>query len=350
MLKRAFYFFMKNYMAVVKYFYFGKVELVGMEKIPIGKPIIYSCNHQNAFMDALLIGSISPVKITSLTRSDVFGSHAGMWFMTALQMQPIYRMRDGIQQLEKNDEVFENVRNKLKEKEGVLIFSEGNHGNEYFLRPLSKGSSRMALESQEQMEDLDIQVVPVGINYFHHQRPFHKLTVCFGDPIKVHDYWDTYQEHPAKGINQLKTRITEGMKKCLLIPEESEDYIDKRGMINRKNEKISFPELRESIGKNQSQGMSPENPFVKKLGVLLGVFNFLPLLILQFVLKGIKDVVFFGSLKWVTALFLFPLWWLILFLVVSQFYGLSMAIGALVQAVVLLFVRQWLIRMSNVRH
>ena len=56
-LKLAFYYFMKYYMQVFIRLFFGRVELVGMKKIPVGKPIIYSCNHQNAFMDALIIGA-----------------------------------------------------------------------------------------------------------------------------------------------------------------------------------------------------------------------------------------------------------------------------------------------------
>lgn len=350
MLKSVFYIFMKNYMAVVKYLFFGRVEIVGREKIPVGKPIIYSSNHQNAFMDALLVGSISPIRITSLTRSDVFGNHAGMWFMTALQMEPIYRMQDGIKLLEKNEQVFSKVRDKLRQNEGILIFSEANHGNEYFLRPLSKGSSRMAMESQEKMEDLEIQVVPVGINYFHHQRPFHKLTMVFGDPINVKDFYPTYKEHPARGINELKAQITLGMKDCLLIPEESDKYLQQKEKINRKNESTPFKELTQQIAAGNANGPGKPRTFLKGLGMMFGIFNFLPLLILQLVLKPIKDIVFYGSLKWASALFLFPLWWVILFISVGTLVSLKMAGIVTMVSMVALLVRQWLIKTSNVSH
>ncbi len=340
---------MKNYMALVKYFYFGRVEIVGREKIPVGKPIIYSCNHQNAFMDALLIGSISPIRITSLTRSDVFGSHAGMWFMTALQMQPIYRMRDGISQLEKNEMVFENVRSKLRKKEGVLIFSEGNHANNYYLRTLSKGSSRMALESQEKMEELDIQVVPVGINYFHHQRPFHKLCIVFEDPISVKDYFDLYKEHPAKSINQLKASITEGMKKCLMLPENSDDYIEKLKYVNQRNESVLFKDF-VAARPGDLKAQEEKKPGLKSLGIALGIFNFLPLLLLQVVLKPIKDIVFYGSLKWASALFVLPLYWVSVLLVFGLTLGWVQGVTAMILCIITLFLRQWLIKKSNVPH
>ncbi len=301
-------------------------------------------------MDALIVGGTSPIRITSLTRSDVFGTHAGMWFMTALQMQPIYRMRDGYEKMAKNEEVFENVRDKLRANEGVLIFSEGNHGNEYFLRPLSKGSSRMALESQEKMPEKDVYVVPVGMNYFHHQRPFHKLSVVFGDPIKVKDYFDLYKEHPAKGANQLKNTIAEEMKKCLLIPEETEDYEEKRKKINRRNESNSFQEFRTKMEEGTLKDPKPGNRFLALLGRLFGIFNFLPLLIIQLALKPVKDIVFYGSFKWVSALFLFPVWYLGILLGVGLIYGYKIAFLVVIGLFTALLIRQWLIKLSNVSH
>ncbi|MDH5609713.1 MAG: hypothetical protein OEY56_09535, partial [Cyclobacteriaceae bacterium] len=81
-LKLIFYYFMKIYMQVFIRLYFGRLEIVGRNKLPAGKPIIYSVNHQNAFMDALIIGTLSPVRITSMTRSDVFNTPL-RWFMDA---------------------------------------------------------------------------------------------------------------------------------------------------------------------------------------------------------------------------------------------------------------------------
>ena len=339
-------------MQLVAQLYFGEVEIVGKENIPVGKPIIYSCNHQNAFMDALLIGAFSPVKITSLTRSDVFGSHAGMWFMNAVQMEPIYRMQDGIDKLALNEKTFERVRSRLRDHEGVLIFSEGNHGNEYFLRPLSKGSSRMALESQEKMMDMDVQVVPVGLNYFHHQRPAHKLTLVFGQPIPVKQYIDEYEVHAARGTNQLKRSITEGMRSVLWLPDDSEEYPERKVLINWRNEGNSFQELRERLAERDPglKGPLKTNWILIKLAWILGVFNFLPLLILERVCKKVKDIVFHASFKWVAALFLFPLWWLLIFGIVTLVWNWEIGLRVFGIQFIALFIRQYLIRWSNQAH
>ena len=126
-------------------------------------------------MDALLLEDYLQITY-SITRSDVFKKQF-QWFLDALKMIPIYRIRDGYGQLAKNEETFRTINSSLFRGHAVTIFSEGNHGNDFFLRDLSKGSSRMALEAQEKMDHLDIKVIPVGLNYFHHQRPFHKIYV-----------------------------------------------------------------------------------------------------------------------------------------------------------------------------
>ncbi len=351
MMKNAFYFFMRHYMDLVRMLFFWRPEIIGRKGLPLGNPIIYSCNHQNSFMDALLIGATSPVKITSLTRSDVFGSHAGMWFMTALQMQPIYRMQDGYDKLAKNEEVFEVVRNRLRKNEGILIFSEANHSNEYPLRNLSKGSSRMSLESQEAMPDRDVYVVPIGINYYHHQRPFHKLSIVYGTPIRVRDYLESYDEHPAKAINQLKSDISAGMRECMILPDNDEDYEKRKILINRRNENMPYAEFRNKLlNDNGLKNPAKPVPVLLALGRLLGIFNFLPLWILQRVLSPIKDIVFYGSMKWVSALFIIPFWWILLFVVTTVIWDWRIGLLCFGVSFVMLIIRQWLIRLSNVSH
>jgi 1-acyl-sn-glycerol-3-phosphate acyltransferase/uncharacterized membrane protein len=333
------------------HFYFGKVEINGLENIPKGHPIIFSSNHQNSFMDALLIGALSPVKISSLARGDVFGNHAGRWFMDALQMLPIFRMQDGINQLGKNTQTFETVYRRLSRGQAVQIFSEGSQSNEYYLRPLSKGSSRMALEAQEKMMDLDVYMVPVGINYFHHQRPAHKMIMNFGQPIRVKDYWATYSQHQAKGINHLKNDLSNAMRKCLLIPNHSEHYADQMKLINRRNEKTAFEDLKSNLEKRE--GLKMPLPYNKKLyglAQVMGIMNIPPLWLTSFMLSKVKDIAFHGSFKWAAAMFLFPFWWILLFVIFGILFGWVVGGIILGAAIISLLSRQWLIKWSNQSH
>ena len=129
MVKRLVYQMLRYYCRFLVRAFFGKVEIIGQENIPKDQPVIYSSNHQNAFMDALIIGGLSPKITYSVTRSDVFKKKYE-WFMDAINMIPIYRIRDGFSQLAKNEETFRKINRCLSQGHALTIFSEGNHGND----------------------------------------------------------------------------------------------------------------------------------------------------------------------------------------------------------------------------
>jgi len=149
-------------------FYFGRLEVNGKEHIPRDAPYIIAPNHQSAFLDAVLMGCFHRKPVSFLTRSDVFVEPFTK-VLTALNMMPVYRIRDGYEKLSKNEEVFARCREILSSGNPVLIFPEGNMGEGHFLRPLTKGTSRMAIQSQLEITK-DIYILPVGINYFHHEQ------------------------------------------------------------------------------------------------------------------------------------------------------------------------------------
>ena len=125
MIKRLVYQMVRYYCRFLARLFFGKVEILGQENIPKGQPVIYSSNHQNAFMDALIIGCLSPKTAYSVTRSDVFKKQF-QWFMDAINMIPIYRIRDGFSQLAKNEETFRKIDACLSQGHALTVFSEGN--------------------------------------------------------------------------------------------------------------------------------------------------------------------------------------------------------------------------------
>ena len=350
MVKRLVYQMVRYYCRFLVRVFFGKVEIIGQENIPKDQPVIYSSNHQNAFMDALIIGGLSPKITYSVTRSDVFKKQFE-WFMDAINMIPIYRIRDGFSQLAKNEETFRKIDMCLSQGHALTIFSEGNHGNNFFLRSLSKGSARMALEAQEKMGHLELQIIPVGLNYFHHQRPLHKISIVYGQPISVKDFIPLYLEQKAKGVNQMKETIDQGMRNCLLIPTESPAYQAQQDLINRNNESWPFEQLREGIALGEGlKTLGKPNKFLYKLGKCLGIFNFGPLWLLQSILSGIKDIVFYGSMKWALAMFIFPIWFLLVLGVGSLLIDIQAGLMIALMSILMLYLRQYLIKWSNMPH
>jgi 1-acyl-sn-glycerol-3-phosphate acyltransferase len=209
----------------------------------------------------------------------------------------------------------------------------------------------MALESFDKLKNKNIQIVPIGINYLHHQRPMHKLTMVFGDPISVADFYEGYKNHEVKGTHALKEKVEEGMKKCLWIPEESKDYLEKKAFINRKNENIKFSDFKIKLSNREKiKTLGKHKLGMYKLGLLFGIFNFLPLLLLQKVLKPIRDIVFYGSLKYAFGLFVFPLWWILVFIICLFAFNFQLALIIVFVQFVTLIIRQLLIKWSNQVH
>jgi len=207
--------------------YYKKIERRNEKVIPRNKPVIIAPNHQNALMDALAIVFEVPFQTIFMTRADIFAKPLARKILTFLNMLPIYRQRDGIASLAKNEEIFIETTRILKDHHNpVCLFPEGNHGDRRRLRPLVKGIFRIAFKAQEDYKEQPfVQIIPTGIDYGHYQKFRQTLFINFGQPIEVSEYWIQYEKNPAIGINALRDRLIEEMRKCM-IDIQTEEYYD----------------------------------------------------------------------------------------------------------------------------
>ena len=191
--------------------YYRKIELRNATIIPRNKAVIIAPNHQNALMDALGIVFMIPFQTVFMTRADIFAKPFIFKILTFLKMAPIYRKRDGMANLSKNEEVFdETTRILIDHHNPLCLFPEGNHGDRRRLRPLVKGIFRIAFKAQEAAkEEPMVQIIPVGIDYSHYQKFRQTLFLNFGQPIEVSEYWKQYEQNQALGINALRDRLIE---------------------------------------------------------------------------------------------------------------------------------------------
>lgn len=331
---------------VVLRVYFRCIAIDGKENIPREGPFIYAVNHQNAFLDAIIVGALSPVPTYFMTRSDVFKPPFD-WFLDALKMMPIYRIRDGYDTLTRNESVFLTCKELLERKKAILIFPEGNHGLEYYLRPLTKGISRIAMQSQEAM-NIPIRIIPVGLNYHDHFNSGHKLLIKYGAPISVQDRMPLYNEHKHKGLLHQTKAIASGMKTTLVIPADSEEYPSEKKIFQRKYESFSFRELQAKLSNKEVISEEKSFPFVGVIGELFGVFNFLPLWMTKYILKTkVSQKIFYGSIKVAALILIFPIWFLLCFAIIGFFWGITEAVIFFVIQLTTLLIRRELVRLSH---
>lgn len=328
--------------------FFGGVSLIDKDKIPKDGAVIFAPNHQGAFMDALLVGVYTQRPVHFLTRADIFKKPWVISLLKSLHMMPIYRMRDGMQNLSQNDAVFDACFEILSQGKAILIFPEGNHGYEYYLRSLSKGTSRLALDARAALDDdTKLYIVPTGINYFSHKWPMAKVKIKFGEAIDTSVYNELYNEHKQKAYNKFKMDLAEGMKSTMILAEQGENYEEKRDYIFQpKHENLSFDSLK-ALGDGDQFEIRPTNKlgfFAKLIVGILSIFNIIPMLLLRNTLKIFKDPVFHISIKYLVGSFFHIIWWSLIFAIGTIFIGWEAGLLFAVTAIAVALSRQSLIK------
>ena len=156
-------------------------------------PLLLACNHPNSFLDGIILTILFEEKVYSLARGDAFKKHLYNRLLRRLNLLPVYRTSEGVQNLEHNYTTFEACIEIFKQKGIVIIFSEGRCINEWHLRPLKKGTARLATNTW--LQDIDLTVLPVGLNYNMFRNFGKNVFVNFGEPLDK----QAILEHMADG-------------------------------------------------------------------------------------------------------------------------------------------------------
>ena len=148
-------------------------------------PLLIACNHPNSFLDAIIIATLFKRPVYSLARGDAFNNKLYAWLLRCMKMLPVYRTSEGVENMEHNYKTFEACREIFKKNGIVLIFSEGRCINEWHLRPLKKGTARLAISSWK--EGINLTILPLGINYQSFQSFGKNVHLNFGNIISQKD-------------------------------------------------------------------------------------------------------------------------------------------------------------------
>ena len=185
-----------------------KIVVTGLDHLPKGKPIIFAANHQNALMDPLALACTNPLQTLWLARADIFKNKAVRPFLKFMKMVPIYRIRDGKDNLSNNEEVFNQVIQVLEDKQSVALFPEAAHSGKRQMLPHRKAIPRIASEAEEKNKfNLGLQIIPVGIYYDHYWKFNRTLIVQYGEAIEIDGYRDCYAENPQNMMLALRDEI-----------------------------------------------------------------------------------------------------------------------------------------------
>lgn len=362
------YSFLRSYVRIVDFFIHRKVILNNRENVPASTPVIFAPNHQNALSDPMAILLHVKQQPVWLARADIFKNKFAAAVLRFLKIMPVYRLRDGKEQLANNDKTFADSIKVLKNNVPLALFPEAAHSGKRQMLAHKKAVPRIVFMAEERADqNLNIHIVPIGIYYSSYWKFDRTVIVNFGKPLKVNDYLGKYQENQNLATQLLKDDLYNAIEPLTINIRSKEyysdieyirefygkEYLRRQGgkysanalfksdqkLVKSIDEQLeSAPEvIKNLIDKVSSykrllkkQGLRswlvahPENNvlkiFLNKLILLLGlpvflfgfVFNALPFFFIdRFTHKKVKDHAFKSTFFLVLGLLLFPVVYLL---------------------------------------
>jgi 1-acyl-sn-glycerol-3-phosphate acyltransferase len=303
-------------------FYYKKIETRYHDEIPGNIPILFLSNHQNALLDPLLITVNSTRKNYFLTRADVFSNNMIKRILKSLQMLPVYRVRDGIRTITKNNSIFRRCSEILQEDQSIILFPEGNHSLNRTVRPLSKGFTRIINSYFSNEKNRKLKIIPVGLNYQTPMEYGDSVSIHFGKPIDPGTYLNSKSELDVPG---LKNRVHKELQKLTTHIDKQKDYDSTITELNQMKVDFTKPELvNEHLRNGQYKGTQMrKNSFLfSVLKIPIKLVHLIPYLFWKYIFSPrIKDEEFIGTYRYAVCMTLAPIFLIVEAILIALIFG-----------------------------
>ncbi len=231
------YSFVRPIAAYALKIFFRKIYFTNRDRLPKGKPLILAINHPTAFIEPCILACFLPIKLYFLVRGDLFKKPHFRKMLNLLHMVPIFRKQEGLDQLQKNGATFDFCYEALKDHKTVVILPEGRTIQEKRLRPIRKGLARIAFGTYEKYGDIDLHIVPIGVNFTQADQFRSVAMFDVGEPIRLKDYYKEYHKNPQRAIRNLTNEVKEGLENHIVnIPNPVDDALAEDLFILHRND------------------------------------------------------------------------------------------------------------------
>lgn len=196
---------------VALWIFFRNVDLRGQEQVPRDRPIIFTANHPNVMLDALLLGRFAPGETPRfIGKSTLFKNPLYAWFLGALGAISVSRTQDKSSRMSSNRAMLRAAQNTLKEGRSLALFPEGVSHADPKVRDLKTGAARIALRTGAESDGRDdICIVPVGLTYSDPGTFRSNVALHFGEPIQMPPFLKMYRENRSGAERALTDCIQE---------------------------------------------------------------------------------------------------------------------------------------------
>lgn len=218
--------------------HYNRFDVHGIENLPADGAYIIAPCHQQALMEPLAVLNFAPKPPVFLARADIFRKPLFRTILTFLKIMPVYRIRDGQDQLGRNKEIFDRCRDVLLDGFPLCLMAEGRHNNRHHLLNMGKGMFRIAGETQLKLGDHPLYIVPTGIDFDDYERPYSNLVVNIGKPIPVQPFMATYRENEPLALNQMRDTLFEQLRPLMHDIRSDEHYEEIMTLCNVLNREM----------------------------------------------------------------------------------------------------------------
>lgn len=237
--------------------YYKKIKVINAKKLPDNGPCIYIANHPNTLMDAWVIGYVSKIPIYFMAKGTLFSSPIKRKILKSLNMIPINRRGEEKTDGVSNSDSFENCYKLLEQKKCLLIFPEGTSFLERHLRELKSGTARIALEVEKRNQsNLDLKIVPLGLNYQNAERFRTNVMVHVGQAISVKEFVHDYEQNQGLTAKKLTEIFRIRLEQVLVNSQEKQEELLIEDL---------FQIFKSKYIKSNQQGIEAEFSLLKKI-------------------------------------------------------------------------------------
>ena len=204
--------------------YFRRIEVTGLEHVPLDTPVIFVLNHPNALVDPVFLLCLAPRQVSFLAKAPLFRYPVIGYLVKELDSLPVYRRQDEGEDVTKNQETFIAARKLLARGGTIGICPEGVSHDEPGLRPIKTGAARISLAAVSTGEVSNLKIVPAGLYYTSKISFRSDALLYFGNPIEVEPV--TLEQDgtpPRDAVRLLSNKIEKALREVILDAKHEEE-------------------------------------------------------------------------------------------------------------------------------
>lgn len=209
--------------------FYRHIEVTGLEHVDPQAPTILASTHPNSIVDPLLVGLSEHRQVIFCARDGLFRVPIFGALLRAIGAVAIRRSSDHAVPVD-NQDAFAECRAALGRGGVITIFPEGKTHARLRVEPIKTGVARIAIDAQQELPELDLQIVPVGLNYLVREAFRSDVHVAFGPPIHVGPTLaelireqPTLEADPRAMVKALTERLESELRKLAIHIEAQED-------------------------------------------------------------------------------------------------------------------------------